>query len=129
MEKSKAILEKASSLGEAIRQLRELRGLTLRELAASVGVSAPFLSDLEHNRRRTDKLDAFARALSVDADLLKRLDRKLPAELRDWLSSSPEFLNFLKDFRLAGGTPAELMNDLRSGSDAPTPRRARKTRA
>ena len=62
MEKSKAILEKASSLGEAIRQLRELRGLTLRELATSVGVSAPFLSDLEHNRRRTDKLDVFARA-------------------------------------------------------------------
>jgi len=102
--------------------------MTLRELAASIEVSAPFLSDLEHNRRRTDKLEVLARVLDVEHEGLQRLDRKVPAELRDWLSSSPGFLNFLNDFRQAGGTPAELMRDLRSGSEAraPTGRRPKK---
>lgn len=38
--------------GEAWRLRREEQGLTLREVARRVGVSAPFLSDVEHGRRR-----------------------------------------------------------------------------
>lgn len=35
------------SFGEFLTQLRELKDVTLRELARKIGVSAPFLSDVE----------------------------------------------------------------------------------
>jgi transcriptional regulator with XRE-family HTH domain len=37
--------------GERVRALRVQRGLTLQELAASLGVSSAYLSALEHGRR------------------------------------------------------------------------------
>lgn len=38
-------------IGTAIRTSREAAGITLRALAEGLGVSAPFLSDVEHGRR------------------------------------------------------------------------------
>lgn len=37
--------------GTALRDLREHAGLTQRDLAAQLGVSGPYLSDMERNRR------------------------------------------------------------------------------
>ncbi|MBY8916486.1 helix-turn-helix domain-containing protein [Nitratireductor sp. L1-7-SE] len=37
-------------LGEKIRQLRRERGVSQKEMAASIGVSAAYLSSLEHGR-------------------------------------------------------------------------------
>lgn len=39
------------SFGEYLAYLRELKNVTLRELARQIGVSAPFLSDVEKGRR------------------------------------------------------------------------------
>jgi transcriptional regulator with XRE-family HTH domain len=52
-------------VGDEVRRLREKKGLTLRGLADKVGLSAPFLSDVEHGRRRLSRLDAMAKALGV----------------------------------------------------------------
>lgn len=52
-------------VGDEVRRLRERKGMTLRQLAAMVGLSAPFLSDVEHGRRRLSHLDAMAKALGV----------------------------------------------------------------
>ncbi len=38
-------------LGEKIRQLRRERGVSQKEMAAAIGVSAAYLSALEHGRR------------------------------------------------------------------------------
>lgn len=38
-------------LGSRLRQLREERGMTLKDMAAAVGVSPAYLSALEHGRR------------------------------------------------------------------------------
>lgn len=38
-------------IGDAIREAREKKGVSLRWLAEKIGVSAPFLSDVEHGRR------------------------------------------------------------------------------
>ena len=43
--------ERELSFGEYLTQLREAKDVTLRELARKIGVSAPFLSDVEKNRR------------------------------------------------------------------------------
>jgi transcriptional regulator with XRE-family HTH domain len=37
--------------GERLRQLREKRGVTLKDMAESLGVSAAYLSALEHGKR------------------------------------------------------------------------------
>ena len=39
------------TIGERIRHTRKRLGLSLRELARRVGISAAFLSDIEHGRR------------------------------------------------------------------------------
>jgi len=52
-------------VGDELRRLREKKGLTLRSLAKQVGVSAPFLSDVEHGRRRLTRLDDVARVLGI----------------------------------------------------------------
>lgn len=39
------------SIGKAFRQLRKDRGISLRGMAKAIGVSAPFLSDVELGQR------------------------------------------------------------------------------
>lgn len=85
------------TLGTRIRQLREKRGITLRGLAAIVGLSPPFMSDLEHDRRNTEKLPQIAKALGVPLrDLEKRVGRLDRATLR-WLEKHPEIAQTLRD--------------------------------
>jgi transcriptional regulator with XRE-family HTH domain len=96
------------SLGEAIRFLRESQGLSLRALAETVRVSAPFLSDLEHNRRSTDKLAEFAAALGVPEAELQRFDGRLSQDLKEWISDNPELVQLLRELRSSGKAPDEL---------------------
>src|SRR5437868_5021142 len=85
----------ARSLGEAVRLLREEQGLTLRALAEKVGVSAPFLSDLEHGRRQTDRYEALAEALNVPVAELRELDTRVTPELKEWLTENPKLVALL----------------------------------
>lgn len=101
-----------ASLGEAIRLLREQQGLTLRGLAEKVGVSAPFLSDLEHGRRQTDRHEQLAAALDVPVDELRALDARVTPELKDWLAANPKLVTLLKDMK-SSGRPIPL-EDLRA---------------
>lgn len=94
--------ETVATLGDAIRYLREQRGLSLRELARRVGVSAPFLSDVERNRRATDKLAEVARALDVPLAELERFDSRLPADIKEWIASSPAVPALLREMRDSG---------------------------
>lgn len=95
------------SLGEAVRLLREGQRLTLRALAEKVGVSAPFLSDLEHGRRQTDRYAQLAGALGVDEEELRQLDARVTTELKDWLATHPRLVSLLKDMQ-ASGRPVPL---------------------
>lgn len=112
MAKTAKIPETVRTLGEAIRFLREARGLTLRELARRVGVSAPFLSDVERNRRATDKLAEISRALDVPNTELERFDARLPADLKEWISRGPGVPTLLRDLRDSGMDAYELRSVL-----------------
>jgi len=82
------------TLGERIRQLREGKDRSLRELAKSVGLSAAFLSDVELGRRYlSDKyLSAIAKALETSVEDLKQYDTRPPIrDLRRMTISDPEF--------------------------------------
>ena len=60
------------SLGEIIRRQRELAALPMRQLAAAVGISNPYLSQIERGLREPSEavLDAIAESLATTADAL-----------------------------------------------------------
>ena len=59
-----------SPLGEYIRRQRELQELSLRQLAELVGISNPYLSQIERGLREPSEkvLDAIARSLELSAE-------------------------------------------------------------
>ena len=82
------------TLGERIRELREERDLSLRELATKIEVSAAFMSDVELGRRHpSDKhMVAVARALGTSLEDLQQFDTRPPLrEFRRATLSNPEY--------------------------------------
>jgi transcriptional regulator with XRE-family HTH domain len=66
------------TLGRIIRRQRELAELPLRQLAAMVGISNPYLSQIERGLRAPSEhvLDAIASSLRTTADaLVEQADR------------------------------------------------------
>lgn len=61
-----------TSLGAIIRRQRELAALPMRQLAAAVGISNPYLSQIERGLREPSEavLDAIAESLATTADAL-----------------------------------------------------------
>ncbi|SDD76202.1 helix-turn-helix domain-containing protein [Rhodococcus tukisamuensis] len=60
------------TLGEMIRRQRELAALPMRQLAEMVGISNPYLSQIERNLREPSEqvLESIADHLKMSADLL-----------------------------------------------------------
>ena len=59
------------SFGEYLAYLREMKNVTLRELARQIGVSAPFLSDVEKGRRAAltaERLDLVVKVLNLNEE-------------------------------------------------------------
>ena len=82
------------TLGEHIRELREERDLSLRELATRIGVSAAFMSDVELGRRHpSDKhMAAVVEALGTSLEDLRQFDTRPPLrEFRRATLSNPEY--------------------------------------
>lgn len=65
--------------GKRIRQLRQARGISQKEMSAALGVSAAYLSALEHGRRSppnwatVQKIIGYFNVIWDDADELQRL--------------------------------------------------------
>ena len=66
--------EDESSFGEYIRRQRELHELTMRQLADLVGISNPYLSQIERGLREPSErvVEAIAENLEMSAEALKR---------------------------------------------------------
>lgn len=86
------------SLGERIRELRDKKDLSLRELGKKLNhakpISAAFLSDVELGRRfPTDELLAqMASALDTTLEDLKKYDTRVPVnELKKLASDDPVY--------------------------------------
>ena len=93
------IPKEIQTLGEVIRYLRIEKGMTLRALAEAVGVSAPFLSDLEHGRRMTSRLDEMAKVLDIELAILEKYDNRITPELEDWITSCPGLAQLLREMK------------------------------
>jgi transcriptional regulator with XRE-family HTH domain len=71
-----------STFGQFIRHQRELQDLTMRQLADLVGISNPYLSQIENGLREPSErvLEAIADNLEMSADALKRHRQRPRAE-------------------------------------------------
>jgi transcriptional regulator with XRE-family HTH domain len=82
-------------LGNRIRELREARDLSLRELARKVGeVSAAHITDIELGRRYPSEslLEKLARELKVSPEELQQYDNRAPVEdLKRRAEADPTF--------------------------------------
>jgi transcriptional regulator with XRE-family HTH domain len=60
------------SLGDIIRRQRELNALSMRQFAQMVGISNPYLSQIERGLRAPSEkvVDAIAQSLQMSADAL-----------------------------------------------------------
>ena len=82
-----------TSLGQRLRKLRDKAGLSARELAKRIGVSSPFLSDIELGRRfpSEEVLVKLTAALNVPLEDLKQYDNRAPvADLKRLMDSDPK---------------------------------------
>lgn len=107
-------------LGQAVRHLRTIRGMSLRALAAEVGVTAPFLSDVEHGRRFTDKLDKLAEVLGVNLEDLSHFDTRLPEDLKHWIESKPGLSDLLREMKASNQSVVEMRQALLRKDDDQT---------
>ena len=111
------------TLAERIRELREKKDLSLRELAREVGVSAAFLSDVELGRRYPSEevLVKIAKALRASFEELQALDNRPDLdELRRRATLDPQFalaLRRLVDKNLSPDDILSLVNRNRRGDD------------
>src|ERR1700757_2692500 len=81
------------SLGQRLHELRDKADLSLRELAKQVGISPPFLSDIELGRRFPSEeiLVKLASALRVPLEDLQKYDNRAPiADLKRLMDSDPK---------------------------------------
>lgn len=99
------------TFGQRLRELREAKDLSLRELASKSGISAPFLSDIELGRRfpSEETLAALAAALHVPVAALEQYDhRDVVKEVRERSSTDPQYGFMLRQLLDEYRTPEEL---------------------
>lgn len=99
------------TFGARIRDLRRKNDLSLRELGRLINLSAPFISDIELNKRfpSEETLLALASVLGVSADHLRSFDSRPPVdELRRGGVNDPELGFALREIVEEGVTGREL---------------------
>lgn len=118
-------LTEMKNLGQRIRELRDERDLSLRELAKRVGRSPAFLSDIELGRRfpSPDVLSDIAGTLGVSVQDLEKYDSRVPVEeLKERATREPG-LGFALRMAMDAGVTGE---ELRSAIEKVTRQRGKK---
>ena len=91
------------TFGTYIRSLRLYRGFGLRDLARQLGISAPYLSDLEKDKRGAPPVDlvrAIVKILDADSeniyDLAGKSRNTIASDIEDLLNAKPEIVSLLR---------------------------------
>lgn len=103
-------------LCDKIRELREEKDISIRELAKQLKVSAAFMSDVELGRRHPgeDKLNDIAEFFGVSLDDLKKHDARPPiSDIRRMAEANPQvgfaFRSAVEDVKSGKLTQDELI--------------------
>ena len=100
------------TFGERIRELRQGKHLTLRDLAADVNVTFTYLSKIENQKLSYGEFPSeemilkLAKALEADPDELMLLAEKIPDAIRQRVLERPEV------FRKMATLDDEQLNDV-----------------
>ena len=100
------------TLGTRLRELREKNGISLRNLAARVHITPPYLSDIELDRRHpSDRvLGDLARALRTPVDDLRQHDPKsLLAEIQRRIATDANYAQALRRVLSRCATAEDLL--------------------
>lgn len=100
------------TLGQRIRELRDERDISLRELAKKLGCSAAYWSDVELGRRHASEqmLKETARILKVPFDELKAHDTRPPLEeVKRATAEDPRYAIALRRVFDSKVSPEELL--------------------
>ena len=84
----------SKTFGQRIEDLREAKDLSMRELAAQAGISAPFVSDIESGFRypSEDVLEQLAKVLGTTVEDLKSYDPRPPSkEMQELVDMDPRY--------------------------------------
>lgn len=104
------------TFGERLRGLRKAKGLTLRQVAAQVGVGFTYLSRVETGRMTygdypsEQLIHKLAEALDADEDELLLLAEKIPEKIKAMVFQRPEA--FCKLAKLDGRMLDKLLRTL-----------------
>ena len=97
------VQNKKKTFGTYIRSLRLYRGFGLRELARQLGISAPYLSDLEKDKRGAPPVDlvrVIVNILDADSeniyDLAGKSRNTIASDIEDLLIAKPEIVSLIR---------------------------------
>lgn len=105
------------TLGSEIARLRAAAGITLRQFAKKVGISASHQSDIEHDRRRPSRevlrrIATQLRHVGGTYEHLDRLNTGIDPELQRWASETPGVRAMLRSVHDSGEDPREVLRRL-----------------
>ena len=111
-------MPRRASLGDTIRKLRLSAGLTLREMARRVGISASHQSDIEHGRRMPSDgvLRKIADQLSKVGgtyEALRLLKPQLEEDLDKWVTTDRDVRQLLREWKDSGVSGRKLLKRYR----------------
>lgn len=91
------------SFGKYLRSLRQTRGIGQRELARQLGISAPYLNDIEKDKRSAPRLEivrAIAQILETDEveifNLAAKSRNSVAQDIEEFLLETPETVSLLR---------------------------------
>ena len=87
-----------SDLGKLIRERRQDRRWSLRQLGEKIGVTPAYVADLEAGRRSpgAELKERIAATLDISPENLAAADTRLSADLRDWIEERPPLTAVLR---------------------------------
>ena len=90
-----------ATVGKLIKTHRLKRELSLRQLAADLGVTAAYISDLEADRRlpSADLKRRISGTLNISMEDLAAADSRLSPDLRSWVEERPQVVALLRGLR------------------------------
>ena len=91
------------TFGAYLRRLREKQGISLRELAKKLAISAPYLNDIEKDKRRAPRFEdlcTIKKILNADSekifDLAGKSRNSIASDIEDKLLERPEIVSLLR---------------------------------